>query len=220
MSNLNYVSDWRLLWDPFAWDKSIWSKQMCDKCLWFQTFVFWYFFHIALHQTAITITEIDRNADVSSLLYWGTTCWALPSTNRIVFQSIRLRFIPDIRPLAFVMHAPQEIPRPTFFAPQASTISINGCHKKRVDELPVCDYFQKGRLFSKGPPFRYEITHWAISRALEQLGGGPRVVVSTAAFHARVRGRFPVSAVWKKQKCSFPIHVWKSVLWGASVTER
>ena len=29
-------------------------------------------------------------------------------------------------------------------------------------------------------------------------GGGPRVVVSTAAFHARVR--FPVSAVWKKQK--------------------
>ena len=32
--------------------------------------------------------------------------------------------------------------------------------------------------------------------------------------------RFPVSAVWKKQKCFFPIHVWKSVLWGASVTER
>ena len=27
-------------------------------------------------------------------------------------------------------------------------------------------------------------------------------------------------AVWKKQKCFFPIHVWKSVLWGASVTER
>ena len=39
------------------------------------------------------------------------------------------------------------------------------------------------------------------------LGGGPRVVVSTAAFHARVRG-------------FSPIHVWKSVLWGASVTER
>ena len=28
------------------------------------------------------------------------------------------------------------------------------------------------------------------------------------------------SAVWKKQKCFFPVHVWKSVLWGASVTER
>ena len=24
---------------------------------------------------------------------------------------------------------------------------------------------------------------------------------------------FPVSAVWKKQKCFFPTHVWKSVLW-------
>ena len=37
------------------------------------------------------------------------------------------------------------------------------------------------------------------------LGGGPRVVVSSATFHARVR--FPVSAVWKKQKYFFPIHV-------------
>ena len=45
------------------------------------------------------------------------------------------------------------------------------------------------------------------------LGGGPRVVVSTGV-------RFPVSAVWKKQNCFFPIHVWKLVLWGASVTER
>ena len=33
-------------------------------------------------------------------------------------------------------------------------------------------------------------------------GRGPRVVVSTAAFHARVR--FPVSAVWKKQKMFLP----------------
>ena len=32
--------------------------------------------------------------------------------------------------------------------------------------------------------------------------------------------RFPDSAVWKKQKCFFPIHVWKSVLRGASVSER
>ena len=30
---------------------------------------------------------------------------------------------------------------------------------------------------------------------LFHLGGAPRVVVSTAAFHARVRGRFPISAV-------------------------
>ena len=32
------------------------------------------------------------------------------------------------------------------------------------------------------------------------MGGGPRVVVSTAAFDARVRG----SAAWKKQKMFFP----------------
>ena len=40
----------------------------------------------------------------------------------------------------------------------------------------------------------YSIVH------VNSSGGGPKVVVSTAAFHA--------------------IHVWKSVLWGASVTER
>ena len=35
-------------------------------------------------------------------------------------------------------------------------------------------------------------------------GWGPRVVVSTAAFHARVPVRFPVSAVRKKQKMFLP----------------
>ena len=50
---------------------------------------------------------------------------------------------------------------------------------------------------------------------------GPRVVVSTAAFHARVRGSAPgLGGLKKNKKCFFPIHVWKSVLWGASVTER
>ena len=39
-------------------------------------------------------------------------------------------------------------------------------------------------------------------RPLQCLGGGPRVVVSTAAFHARVRGSVPVSAVSKKQNVS------------------
>ena len=34
------------------------------------------------------------------------------------------------------------------------------------------------------------------------MGGRPRVVVGTAAFHAGVR--FPVSAVWKKQKMFLP----------------
>ena len=52
-------------------------------------------------------------------------------------------------------------------------------------------------------------------------GGGPRVVVSTAAFHARVRGSVPgLGGLKETKQCFFPIHVWKSVLWGASVTER
>ena len=40
-------------------------------------------------------------------------------------------------------------------------------------------------------------------------GGGPRVVFSTAAFHARVQGSVPGVGGLKK-----------SVLWGASVTEK
>ena len=38
-------------------------------------------------------------------------------------------------------------------------------------------------------------------------GGGPRVVVSTAAFHARVRGSVPGLGGLKETKCFFPIHV-------------
>ena len=45
------------------------------------------------------------------------------------------------------------------------------------------------------------------------MGGGPRVVVSTAAFH--VRGSVLGLGGLKETK----IHVWKLVLWGASVTE-
>ena len=40
----------------------------------------------------------------------------------------------------------------------------------------------------------------------------PVFIVFTPEFGVR----FPVSAVWKKQKCFFPIHVWKSVLCSAS----
>ena len=39
------------------------------------------------------------------------------------------------------------------------------------------------------------------------LGGGPRVVVSTAAFHARVWGSVPGLNGLKETKCFFPIHV-------------
>ena len=38
-------------------------------------------------------------------------------------------------------------------------------------------------------------------------GGGPRVVVSTAALHARVRGSVPGLGGLKETKCFFPIHV-------------
>ena len=41
-----------------------------------------------------------------------------------------------------------------------------------------------------------------------KMGGGPRVVVSTAAFHARVQGSVPgLGGVKKTKKCFFPIHV-------------
>ena len=39
------------------------------------------------------------------------------------------------------------------------------------------------------------------------LGGGPRVVVSTAAFHDRVRGSVPGFGGLKEKKSFFPIHV-------------
>ena len=52
------------------------------------------------------------------------------------------------------------------------------------------------------------------------MGGGPRVVVSTAAFHARVRGSVPGLGGLKESKM-FLLHPRvKLVLRGASVTER
>ena len=40
--------------------------------------------------------------------------------------------------------------------------------------------------------FIHTLTHYVITRFLRfPEGGGPRVVVSTAAFHARVRGSVP-----------------------------
>ena len=53
------------------------------------------------------------------------------------------------------------------------------------------------------------------------VGGGPRVVDSTVAFHTRVRGSVPgLGGLKETKKCFFPIHVWKSVLLGASLTEK
>ena len=50
------------------------------------------------------------------------------------------------------------------------------------------------------------------------LGGGPRVVVSTAAFHAGVRGSVPRLGVLKETKMFLPHPRVK--VWGASVTQR
>ena len=52
------------------------------------------------------------------------------------------------------------------------------------------------------------------------LGGALGWWLAPLPFTPEFGVRFPVSAVWKKHKCFFPIHVWKSLLWGASVTER
>ena len=43
-----------------------------------------------------------------------------------------------------------------------------------------------------------------ISSLLNYLGGGPRVVVSTAAFHARVRGSVPGLGGFKETKMFLP----------------
>ena len=52
-----------------------------------------------------------------------------------------------------------------------------------------------------------------------QKGGGPRVVVSTAAFHARVRGSVPGLGGLKETKL-FPPHPRVKVSIVTSVTER
>ena len=47
-----------------------------------------------------------------------------------------------------------------------------------------------------------------IKRGINQQGGGSMIVVSTAAFHARVRGSVPFFGGLKKtKKCFFPIYV-------------
>ena len=45
---------------------------------------------------------------------------------------------------------------------------------------------------------------WKTSRLLKVQGGGPRVVVSTAAFHARVRGSVPGLGGLKETKLFLP----------------
>ena len=53
-----------------------------------------------------------------------------------------------------------------------------------------------------------------------ETGGGPRVVVSTAAFHVRVRGSVPGLGGFKETKMFLPHPRVKVSFVGASVTER
>ena len=50
----------------------------------------------------------------------------------------------------------------------------------------------------------YHIFDQCSSTKLEKMGGGPRVVVSTAAFHARVRGSVPGLGALKETKLFLP----------------
>ena len=51
----------------------------------------------------------------------------------------------------------------------------------------------------------------------KKMGGGPMIVVSTAAFHARGRGSFPGLGGVKETKMFLPHSLVTSVLWGASI---
>ena len=59
-------------------------------------------------------------------------------------------------------------------------------------------YLQSTELAKKRPSLIFTSTRLA--------GEGPRVVVSTAVFHARVRGSIPGLGGLKETKCFFPIH--------------
>ena len=61
------------------------------------------------------------------------------------------------------------------------------------------------------PLFQYELSpvqHSLVDEFVNLLGGGARVVVSTASFHASARLLVSRSRRFeKKQKCFFPIHL-------------
>ena len=53
-------------------------------------------------------------------------------------------------------------------------------------------------------PLSTQFSIQIITLVIDILGGGPRVVVSTAAFHARVRGSVPGLGAFKETKMSLP----------------
>ena len=80
------------------------------------------------------------------------------------------------------------------------TICSNGCEKKHVS-------VSMERVYDQELIYARVIGLLASSRDInfdDELGGGPRVVVSTAAFHARVRGSVPGLGGLKETKMFLP----------------
>ena len=75
----------------------------------------------------------------------------------------------------------------------------------------ICITFVQRRpnVFDVGPTLYKCHTNvlFLLGTYIDKQGGGPRVVVSTAAFHARARGSVPGLGGLKETKCFFPIHV-------------
>ena len=64
--------------------------------------------------------------------------------------------------------------------------------------------FEKVRIYTCPPPPNTPTIAATCSCHLDHRGGGPRVVVSTAAFHARVRGSVPCLGGFKETKMFLP----------------
>ena len=84
---------------------------------------------------------------------------------------------------------------------KSEIIQISQSHSPRYGDVQVI--FLGFNRNSKWPPWINIIIFIVVAKPQKLKGGGPGVVVSTAAFYAKVR--FP--AVSKKQKCFIPIHV-------------
>ena len=66
-----------------------------------------------------------------------------------------------------------------------------GFHRHHIQSSDFSQVNSKSFLLSVMPRLTTVTAHFKSKQLLLLLGGGPRVVVSTAAFHARVRGSVP-----------------------------
>ena len=68
------------------------------------------------------------------------------------------------------------------------TLNIQTWQNMSRNCYPLCCHYQKGQSNAGPPSFKIKARNTSTQR---RQGGGPGVVVSTAAFHARVRGSVP-----------------------------